>query len=226
MSVLTDLPPLTGSSILDPWRIRLRLELAGQLLPPERKQQPTLSERMLWELLEHEPPGWRREYSTGLYRLDFYCPALRLAVEVDGGSHYGREAFERDADRDNWHRLRGIRTKRFSAREVEGDPTWVLGEIRRLTEVKAPVPTEASAQAGAPGQGAAAAALPEAVLPRVAEELALGTGALVATLRQASPQDAWGDAGGAEDCIAQACRTVLPAAQQRAVRQLLALLDI
>lgn len=224
MTVLTDLPPLTGSPIFDPWRIRLRLELAGQLLPPEAQQQPTPTERMLWALLEHEPPGWRREYSTGLYRLDFYCPDMRLAVEVDGASHFGREGFERDALRDEWHRLRGIRTKRFSVREVERDSAWVLGEIRRLTKSELAQPEGAAAPPRAAEEGPAATGPPEAMLPDVADELD-EAGALVATLQQASLQDAWGDSRAAEELVAQACRTVLPAAQQHTLKQLLALLD-
>ena len=123
-------PPLTGNVVLDPWRIRRHLELAGQLEPPSRQHGPTLSERILWGLLESEPVGWQREYATGPYRLDFYCSAARLAVEVDGGSHYGQQAAERDRLRDEWHRLRGIVTKRFSAGEVEREADWVLSELR------------------------------------------------------------------------------------------------
>ncbi len=132
VTVVEELPALTGSPLLDPWRIRGRLALAGALEPPPRRQGETLSERILWGLLEDEAPGWHREYTTGPYRLDFYCPLARLAVEVDGGSHYGREAAERDALRDEWHRLRGITTKRFSASEVEREAAWVLGEVQLL----------------------------------------------------------------------------------------------
>lgn len=83
MVSLLDLPPLTGHPDLDPWRIRHRLDLAGELRPPPQKGQqgPTLSERLLWAALEPEPEGWYREYVTGPYRVDFYCPLARLAVE-------------------------------------------------------------------------------------------------------------------------------------------------
>ncbi|MGB8651969.1 MAG: DUF559 domain-containing protein [Mycobacteriales bacterium] len=104
-----DLPPLTGSPLLDPWRIRLRLERRGELqAPPPRR--PTASEVRLWEALDALEVGWCREYATGPYRLDFYLPSSALAVEVDGPSHWGRQAAERDQLRDQWHQLRGIRT--------------------------------------------------------------------------------------------------------------------
>lgn len=127
------LPPLTGSPELDPWRIRYRLELAGELHPRRawRREGPTPSESLLWAALESEPVGWTREYTTGPYRLDFYCPLARLAVEVDGGVHLGREAGERDALRDEWHRAKGIATMRVSAHDVERDVDGIVGEVRR-----------------------------------------------------------------------------------------------
>ncbi len=200
---LPDLPPLTGSPILDPWRIRHRLELAGELtvVPVGRGPVVTRSEQLLWGLLEHEPPGWEREYPTGLFRLDFYCSAGRLAVEVDGGSHYGRKAGERDALRDDWHRARGITTKRFSAGEVERDPRWVLDEIRQL------VATDSTAQAdavdvetvpGMPPMGS------DESIPAQAQQMAAQLPLAAApNAREAGLQ-------AVERALAEACRTVLP----------------
>lgn len=51
--------------------------------------------------------------------------------KVDGGSHLGREAGQRDALRDQWHLVRGIKTVRVSAGHVERDVEGVLGEVRR-----------------------------------------------------------------------------------------------
>jgi len=203
---VSDLPPLTDSPVLDPWRIRHRLDLAGELtvVPVERGPAITRSERLLWELLEHAPPGWEREYSTGLYRLDFYCPAVRLAIEVDGGSHYGRAAGERDAFRDDWHRVRGITTKRFSAVEVERDPSWVLSEIRQLVE---------------PDSGAEASAVEPQSVPGMPllghDDSAPAQGQQIgAQPRQVAAQNAW-EAGlqaepWVEPALAEASRTVLP----------------
>lgn len=98
-------PPLTGHPVLDAWQLRYRAQLAGELPPsvPEQRQ-PTRSESLLWQALRRERVGWEREYATGPYRLDFFCPTARLAVEVDGGSHAGRTAWSRDVERDAWHR--------------------------------------------------------------------------------------------------------------------------
>lgn len=132
------LPPLTRSVVLDPWRVRHRLDLLGQL-EPEPPHGPTRSETMLWAALDAQGQGWLREHVTGHYRLDFYLPSARLAVEVDGASHRGRARFEKDALRDAWHEGRGITTRRFSADEVERDLPWVLDEVRQhVTRLTAP----------------------------------------------------------------------------------------
>jgi very-short-patch-repair endonuclease len=130
------LPPLTGSPILDPWRIRLRLHLRGELTVEPRRSGATRSEQLLWEALDALGVGWCREYASGKYRLDFYLPSAGLAVEVDGGSHYGRRARGHDELRDAWHRVRGIRTLRVSDREVLDDLKGVMYLISRELEVR------------------------------------------------------------------------------------------
>src|SRR3954469_10158826 len=50
----------------------------------------TLPEVLLWQALRGGQVGglrFRRQHPIGHYVLDFYCPALRLAVEVDGAAH-------------------------------------------------------------------------------------------------------------------------------------------
>lgn len=100
--------------------------------------QPTAGERALWRVLRWRAPGWCLEYATGRYRLDFYCPAARLAVEVDGQSHHGSQAWERDQARDAWHADRGILTKRYSGYEVLRNLRRVRREVEELVRQRAP----------------------------------------------------------------------------------------
>ena len=46
-------------------------------------------------------PGdkFRRQYSVAAYVVDFYCPTARLAIEVDGDSHFQRGCAARDETR-------------------------------------------------------------------------------------------------------------------------------
>ena len=54
-----------------------------------RKSQ-TEAERKIWSILRNKQfHGLKffRQYSVGDYILDFYCPFMRLAIEVDGSQH-------------------------------------------------------------------------------------------------------------------------------------------
>src|SRR5947208_2916312 len=66
-------------------------ELRGAMTP---------AERALWQALrgpEFRHNRFRRQHPVGGFILDFYCPAARLVVEVDGGIHHTDEQRERDA---------------------------------------------------------------------------------------------------------------------------------
>ncbi|NBC64684.1 MAG: DUF559 domain-containing protein [Bacteroidetes bacterium] len=42
----------------------------------------------------------RRQYGFDNYVVDFYCPKLKLAVEVDGDIHYFTEKKKKDQEKD------------------------------------------------------------------------------------------------------------------------------
>ncbi len=49
------------------------------------------AELILWSKLKNRQVSsrkFRRQFSIGPYVVDFYCPALKLAIEIDGDSHF------------------------------------------------------------------------------------------------------------------------------------------
>ena len=82
------------------------------------RKKPTPSEARLWERLRCKQLGYvfRRQSCVRGYIADFYCPALRIIVEVDGGYHRDRAAY--DARRDQHLAAVGIATVRVTADEV------------------------------------------------------------------------------------------------------------
>ena len=55
----------------------------------------TAAEALLWKRLRDRQVGglkFRRQYSVGVYIVDFYCVVCRLAVELDGKTHASAEA--------------------------------------------------------------------------------------------------------------------------------------
>ena len=96
------------------------------------RREATKPERVLWSRLNKNQVGgarFRRQYSVGPYVLDFYCPALKLAVEIDGETHRGSEAEAYDGQRQAYVESMGIRFLRFTNAEVVSDPDAVIGRI-------------------------------------------------------------------------------------------------
>lgn len=89
----------------------------------------TPAERKLWAALRgHRLDGlsFRRQVPMGPYTADFYCAGARMVIEVDGGQH---AESRRDADRDAWLDLNGIRTVRFWNADVMTNLDGVLSAI-------------------------------------------------------------------------------------------------
>ena len=89
-------------------------------------------ESILWERLRDralEGQNFRRQYSVGNFVIDFYCPALRLALEIDGDSHFVEGAQERDRDRQDFIESHGIVFLRFTNRDVCENIDGVLRAI-------------------------------------------------------------------------------------------------
>ncbi len=99
-----------------------RQQLKRQALLEERahamRHQPTESEAKLWEALRGGKLGvqFKRQVPIGEFIVDFLAPAVKLVVEVDGGSHRGREAA--DARRDRKLVRLGYRVVRIPAAQV------------------------------------------------------------------------------------------------------------
>jgi very-short-patch-repair endonuclease len=85
--------------------------LRRELTPPEAK---------LWNILRRKNLGvkFRHQHPIGAYVLDFYCPAAKLCVEVDGAVHGMGDTPDRDGRRDEWLAKRRIRVLRVGAWDV------------------------------------------------------------------------------------------------------------
>ena len=96
----------------------------------------TQPEARLWQILRTRPKGlkFRRQHPAGSYVLDFYCPAFRLASEVDGMAHDMGNNPARDVRRDAWLQDKGYRVLRIPAREIGEDVETVLRHILNACE--------------------------------------------------------------------------------------------
>jgi very-short-patch-repair endonuclease len=110
------------------------------------RREATQPEQKLWRHLRGaQMNGFsiRRQHPVGPYVLDFYCPAAKLAIELDG-RHHGIESNRRhDADRTIYLGKNAIRVLRFWNTEIYENSDGVLDAIARaLTPTRPALPVD------------------------------------------------------------------------------------
>jgi very-short-patch-repair endonuclease len=109
----------------------------------ELRRNQTDAERALWAKVRNQQVfGMRffRQYSIGPYILDFYCPTVKLAVELDGGQHNQSDNREYDSARSEYLKAQGIDVMRFWDNEALLDIQSVLSKLAlKVTPLRPPL---------------------------------------------------------------------------------------
>ena len=117
---------------------RTHNQLQQKELRRELRTNGTIAEATLWQMLKSrqiEGFKFRRQFGIGPYILDFYCPELRLCIELDGQPHFTPEGYEYDLHRTEYlNRFHGIQVMRFENKDVFCYPENVLSEIRHIID--------------------------------------------------------------------------------------------
>ena len=119
--------PRAGEESAHASRHRKRVMNSPEMKPFRRelRSHGTTAEGALWNLLKRKQIAglqFRRQYSIGHHIVDFYCPALRLAIELDGDYHYHMGMPDRDWERDRELLEKyGVKTLRFENKMVFSD---------------------------------------------------------------------------------------------------------
>lgn len=98
-----------------------------------RRHMPN-AETVLWQkICRRQIAGvkFRRQYGIDRFVVDFYCPSLRLVIEVDGPTHQGSEAQTYDQARQQFIESLGIEFLRFTNSEVYQNLDAVLEIIHQ-----------------------------------------------------------------------------------------------
>jgi very-short-patch-repair endonuclease len=109
----------------------------------DMRRQPTRAEEALWFHLKCSNLGYRffRQSLQRGYILDFYCPALRIAIEVDGSVHDRPEVAALDEKKERLLTASKITVLRFENEEVlefiSVVVTRILNECKRVEGLKA-----------------------------------------------------------------------------------------
>ena len=117
-----------------PPRIRGVVAVVQQAAVQLRREM-TPAEARLWEQIRGKKLAgmrFRAQHPVGQFILDFYCPACKLALEIDGSSHTGEAA--QDAARTAHLADYGYRVLRFTNAQVMTEMAEVLAHIRQAGE--------------------------------------------------------------------------------------------
>lgn len=103
----------------------------------ELRHQMNKAEVVLWTQLKGKKMQghkFRRQYGVGPYVLDFYCPKLQLAIEIDSDSHFqnGAEAYYKD--RQALIEKLGVRFLRFTNSDVYQSLDGVLEKVAEAVQ--------------------------------------------------------------------------------------------
>jgi len=114
---------------MDPYNRNLKIyarKLRGQM---------TDAEQVLWLHIRRKQIAqvqFYRQKPLLNFIVDFYCPAARLVVELDGGQHFEAPAEKKDKARDLALGELGLLVARFDNRQVLLETQAVLVEIDRV----------------------------------------------------------------------------------------------
>jgi len=95
------------------------------------RKQEIGAEKVLWSKLRNKQQKFkfRRQYGIGRYVVDFYCPKLKLAIEIDGATHSTDEEIKKDKERERFINRFGIIVKRYYNNDVYNNLDAALGNI-------------------------------------------------------------------------------------------------
>ena len=91
----------------------------------------TYCEKIVWSNLRKRQLGYRflRQYSVDHFVIDFYCPELKLAVEVDGASHNDPDRQKKDNSRQKYLESFNIIFVRIKDEDLIGNPNQAFMKV-------------------------------------------------------------------------------------------------
>ncbi len=97
------------------------------------RKAPIRAEKELWQQLRNRRISYkfRRQFGMGIYIVDFYCPKLRLIVEVDGATHSTDEEVKFDKERQKYLEDLNLVVIRYNNYDIYNNLEKVVDSIIR-----------------------------------------------------------------------------------------------
>jgi len=101
-------------------------------LARELRKNETEAEKSIWSKLnKNQVIGlqFRRQHPINIFIADFYCPRLKLVIEVDGSIHEITEYQDHDIGRSEFMNDYGITVIRFTNKQILNDLDGTVNQI-------------------------------------------------------------------------------------------------
>ena len=99
----------------------------------------TAPESILWSKLKGKQLAnlkFRRQHSIENFIVDFYCSSAKLAIEIDGDSHYSERKIKEDMQRSGIIESQDVKVIRFTNKEIVENINGVLEEILKIAVLR------------------------------------------------------------------------------------------
>ena len=106
------------------------------------RREMTAAENKLWyDYLRRDGNRWLRQKPIDDYLVDFYCPKLKLAIEVDGTTHLENKDKVYDKKRTEELEKLGIKILRFWNNDILNGLAEVANIVKQqIKNIKSPYP--------------------------------------------------------------------------------------
>ena len=111
-----------------------RNQIDQKILRQTLRNNATPAEASLWRALKNkqvENLKFRRQFGFGPYILDFYCPQIRLCVELDGEVHRSYDTEMYDMVRTEFLQKNNVHVIRFNNEIVFRNTNGIIEEVIR-----------------------------------------------------------------------------------------------
>jgi very-short-patch-repair endonuclease len=101
-----------------------------------RKSQTKWEKKLWFEFLSNKTPQFYRQKPIDHYIADFYCPKLKLVIEIDGNQHVAEDSIEYDRIRSEVLESYCLKIIRFSNSDIEKSFDFVCSSIQKELDKK------------------------------------------------------------------------------------------
>jgi very-short-patch-repair endonuclease len=101
-------------------------------LARELRKNETAAEKVLWSKLNRNQIlglQFRRQHPINMFIADFFCPKIKLVIEVDGSIHEIPEYNTHDTGRTDFLNDHGITVIRFKNEQIVNEIDYTINEI-------------------------------------------------------------------------------------------------